>query len=146
MLAVSAIAWSAVLGGCEGCGEERRVRAQALDAGVVAAPVLPSPSAPAICYVAASEQTELLDDQIFALCQGAPTATGPVECYVAAARRLMLTDAQRVALCRCAPSAEPVDCVEMLERETRLLQREIEQLCAPTLSRGLLANCIPRTA
>lgn len=134
---------SAALTGCEGCAADRHARAQALDAGVV--PRAVQPMAPALCYVAGREQTTLLEAQIFALCQGAPTPTGPIDCYVAALRRLTLTDAQRVALCRCAPSAAPVACFEMLEDETFLLDAQIEQLCAPTLVQGLLPSCVPRT-
>lgn len=139
------VAATLALAGCDGCAADRHARAQALDAGVVFVPA-PSPSAPAFCYIAARDRTMLLDDQIFALCQGAPTPTGPVDCFVQASRRLMFTDTQRVLLCRCAISAEPVDCVEMLNRETFLPDREIEQLCSPTLSRGLLSSCVPRTA
>lgn len=142
---LAVITASSLLGGCEGCAAERHASAQGLDAGVVMVIPAPSVSAPAVCYVTARRLTNLLDDQIFALCEGAPTASGPVECFVQARRRLMLTDGQRVLLCRCAWSTEPVDCVEMLENETFLLDREIEALCSPTLSRGLLSNCVPRT-
>lgn len=144
-MSMAAIAAACLLGGCEGCAAERHARAQGLDGGVVMVIPTPSVSGPARCFVAARRQTNLLDDQIFALCEGAPTASGPVECFVQARRRLMFTDAQRVVLCRCAWSAEPVDCVEMLEEETFLLDREIEALCSPTLSQGLLSNCVPRT-
>lgn len=127
------------LAGCEACAADPHAAAQSADAGVV----VRSPSAPAVCYVAARERTRLLDDQIFVLCQGAPTAAGPVDCFVAAQRELLLTDPQRVGLCRCAMSPEPVVCYRMLQSETQLTDPQIEQLCAPTLTGALLSNCLP---
>ncbi len=141
-----ALAFAGLLGGCEACGSNRHARAQALDGGVRVQPTYPTyqpnTSAPAVCYVAASQQTMLADPQIFSLCEGAPTPQGPVECYVAS-QRLGITDAQRVLLCRCAASAEPAECFRMLNTETFLTDDQIEQLCSPTLVRGLSASCIP---
>jgi hypothetical protein len=138
-IAFAAALAASALAGCSGCAADRRAEAQALDGGVIAAP---SPIAPATCFVLAQERTRLVDDQILALCQGAPS-TGPVECYEAAQSALLFTDPQRLALCRCAPSSAPVACVEMLQRETFLTDPEIAQLCSPTISGGLLANCRP---
>lgn len=137
VLVVALIA--SALTGCNGCGADRHAEAQGLDGGVVA---VPSPIAPATCFVIAQERTRLFDDQIFTLCQGAPS-TGPVDCFQAAQRELLFTDPQRIALCRCAPSSAPVACVDMLQRETFLTDAEIMELCSPTLSGGLLSNCRP---
>lgn len=127
------------LAGCDGCAADRSAEAQGLDGGVVP---LPSPSAPATCFVVAQTQTRLFDEQIFQLCQGAPS-TGPVECYQAAEQELLFTDPQRIALCRCSRSSEPVVCVNMLEEETFLTDTQILELCSPTISGGLLVNCRP---
>lgn len=132
----------AALGGCDACsGGGRHAEAQGPDGGV--AIPSPSPAGPALCFVLAQERTRLFDEQIFELCQGAPTS-GPVECYEAAERQLLFTDPQRIALCRCARSAEPVVCVEMLNRETFLTDVQITELCSPTISGALLSNCRPR--
>lgn len=138
-IALAAALAITLAGGCDGCAADRNVEAQGLDGGTVA---IPSPSGPALCFVTAQEQTGLLDTQIFALCQGAPSP-GPVQCFLASQGTLMMTDPQRITLCRCARSPEPVACVEMLEGETFLTDAQIIELCAPTLSGGLLANCRP---
>jgi hypothetical protein len=98
-------------------------------------------SAAAGCYLRASDATDLLTSELFALCQGALTPGGPVQCFLAAEDRLSLTTADSVRLCQCATSTEPVDCWETLDGETTLLSSQIEQLCVPRVVQGLLPNC-----
>lgn len=140
-----ALALSTGLTGCEGCAADRSAHAQVLDAGMRTPNGYPLPG-PAGCYLAAQERTNLLDLQAYQLCQGAPTPMGPIDCFVESERRLMLTDAQSLLLCRCAASSQPVECFEMLDESTRLTDPEIQELCSPTLSLGLLASCYPRAA
>ncbi len=130
----------ACVSGCDGCDARRHVEAQPLDGGAPR-PRTPTYPGPAICYVQAQRRTRLLDQQVFSLCQGAPSA-GPVACFNVA-RSLLFTDAQRIALCRCAQDTEPVACVEFLDRETWLTDAEMLQLCSPTISGVLLSNCRP---
>lgn len=138
-ISIVAVLAIVLFSGCDGCAADPAVEAQALDGGVVP---LPSPSAPATCFVVAQTQTRLFDEQIFDLCQGAPSV-GPVECYQAAERELLFTDPQRITLCRCARSSEPVACVSMLQEETFLTDPQILELCAPSISGALLRNCRP---
>jgi hypothetical protein len=143
ILAAFLCATSLASGG--GCAAEQRAEAQGMDGGVAPAPPPSVPRGaypgPAVCFVEAQQRTRLLDSQAFTLCQGAQ-GLGPVACYTAA-RRTYFTDPQRIVLCRCAYGTEPVDCVQFLERETFLTDREVLELCSPTISGRLLANCLP---
>lgn len=137
MLSVLAIASVVLASGCSSCNVDRRARAQGPDAGVH-----PGPLTTATCYLEAERNTPLLQTQINELCIGAPNE-GPVECFLAATRSLAITDPQKIALCHCATSVEPVVCYLRLQREARLLTSQIETMCSPTVSQGLLANCRP---
>ncbi len=106
----------------------------------------PSPAPPyaaADCYLQARERTSLLQEQIEALCVGAPSPTGPIDCFLAARRQLRIPDDDAILLCRCAPNTGPYECFERMRRRTDLTDAQIEHLCSPTLSQGLLANCRP---
>jgi hypothetical protein len=103
------------------------------------------PASVAGCYLRAEDQLQLTDVQAQQLCLGATSEEGPVDCYVAA-RSLAITDPQRVLLCRCAESTEPADCWSRLTRDSQLIDAQIEAVCSPTVSMGLLVNCMPAAA
>lgn len=133
---------ASTLAGCHGCDASPHAQAQGADAGVLYYLPVP-PSSAATCFLLARRQTRLTDDQIQTLCLGAAIPSGPVQCYLAARRRLNLTDDQKLVLCRCSGSTEPVDCFRRLDFETGLTDGQIQQMCSPTLSLGLLGNCRP---
>ena len=126
--------FTATVGGTTACNNSPTREAHAQELGG---------SATAACFLRAEDTTSLLDAEAQNLCRGAPTPNGPISCYLAAEEHLDLLSDQAVRLCQCAESTEPVACWDAVDDEGSVSDEQTEQLCAPRIAYGLLANCRP---
>lgn len=95
------------------------------------------------CYQRAEREVSLSSDQALRLCRGAISAA-PAECYIVSrAPATFLSTEDAIALCRCTLSTEPVGCYVHADRETFLDTLQILQLCSPSLTYDLSADCRP---